>query len=174
MPIILAVIAALGGAYIWYLRAQAAKDAAETLADAANDVRLAARRFGFRRKTNVHPIDAVEDAQLLIVGITAAMAQLDRAWNTDLQKRLAIGAQKVLRVDSEEAAEMVVFGQWLADQSADGEEAVRRMAKRLRGMGQAEARVQLGEMLAFAVADADGAFSDRVVDAIGTLNRHMG
>ncbi|MDU8943816.1 hypothetical protein [Ovoidimarina sediminis] len=98
MPIVIGALAILTGAYLWYLRYQNARDAAETLVDAANDVRLAARRFGFRRKANVHPAECVDDPRLGALAIAAAMMQMDHAWSRDAEESLARGARDVFLV----------------------------------------------------------------------------
>jgi hypothetical protein len=74
MHILAAILAVILGAAFWIYRLNAARDAAETLAGAANDVRLAARRFGFRRKTNLHPADCVDDPRLAAMGIARMAA----------------------------------------------------------------------------------------------------
>ena len=74
MPVVLFLIGVLTAAGIWFYRVQNARQSAGDLLDAAYDVRLAARRFGFKRKTNVHPVDSIEDAWLAASGIIHAMA----------------------------------------------------------------------------------------------------
>lgn len=114
--IILGVLALTGGAYFWYSRISAAKDAAATLADAAIDVRLAARRFGFRRKANIHPAEAVDDARLAAMGLIAAPAQMDHGWSRETGDSMTAEAQAVFKISRQEAEEMVIFGRWLSDQ----------------------------------------------------------
>lgn len=50
MPFLIAIITAAGAFYFWTMRARNAADAAHNVIDMANDVRLAARRFGFTKK----------------------------------------------------------------------------------------------------------------------------
>jgi len=52
MPFILALLGIIGAAYFWAQRASNARNVVGDVADMANDVRLAARRFGFSRKMN--------------------------------------------------------------------------------------------------------------------------
>jgi predicted NUDIX family NTP pyrophosphohydrolase len=68
MHILAAILAVVLGGAFWIYRLRTARDATETLVEAANDVRLAARRFGFRRKTNLPvgagaPVEDIEDAR---------------------------------------------------------------------------------------------------------------
>jgi len=64
MPFLIALLGIIGVAYVWANRARNARDAVGDIADMANDVRLAARRFGFSRKMNVHPVESIEDPRL--------------------------------------------------------------------------------------------------------------
>lgn len=173
MPAILGALAILAGAYVWYLRYQNARDAAETLVDAANDVRLAARRFGFRRKANVHPVDCVEDGRLGALAIAAAMMQMDHAWTREAEADLARAAETVFAVKPADAAEMVVFAKWLSDQSSTYDEIVRRLAKRLAGLGDRGLRQDLARLIEGACTDENGELSDNAVDALNTVNRHL-
>lgn len=173
MPIILGALAILAGAYIWYIRYQNAKEGAETLMDAANDVRLAARRFGFRRKANVHPAESVDDARLGALAVVSAMAQMDQAWSKELSDRLTVEAQRVFGVAHGEAEEMVIFAKWLSDQSSTYAEIVRRLAKRLAALGDDTVRQDLGALIQGVCMDADGELSEDVSDALATVNRHL-
>ena len=60
MPYIIAQLGFLAGAYFWMIRARAAADAARDLTGVAQDVMAAARRFGFRRRLNTHPVESLE------------------------------------------------------------------------------------------------------------------
>jgi len=72
MPFILALISIAAAAYFWINRARNAGEIAGEVLDMANDVRLAARRFGFKRKTNLHPTvlraDAEEAQEMEVLG----------------------------------------------------------------------------------------------------------
>lgn len=48
----MAILSIIGAAYFWTQRARNARDMLGDVGDMANDVRLAARRFGFTRKMN--------------------------------------------------------------------------------------------------------------------------
>ncbi len=169
---ILAII--LGGAF-WIYRLRAAKDAAETLADAANDVRLAARRFGFRRKTNLHPADCVEDPRLAAMGIGAAVVQMQRSWDREASDTLIREAQRLFDVGVDEATEMAVFGRWLSDQSGTKAEIVRRLGKRVMSIAGPEALPDLERLIDALVlvgaGGGSGAPVEDVEDARTTLRR---
>ncbi len=171
MHILAGVLALILGVAFWIYRLRAASEAAATLADAANDVRLAARRFGFRRKTNLHPVDCVEDARLAAMGVVAAVAQLDRGWDRDVSDIMVRHAQSIFEVDVNEATEMVVFGRWLSDQSGTKAEIVRRLAKRILALAGPDALPDLERMIDAVSLKRDGGQSEDVEDALSTLRR---
>ncbi len=118
MPVLIAIAGLLVGALIWYNRMKQAGHIAGELKDAANDVRLAARRFGFKRRSNVYPIDALDDARLAAAGIVAATAQMDSLWDQSMSDAMVQQAQSVFDVALDEAEEIVVFARWIAPSRA--------------------------------------------------------
>ncbi|MEM9708276.1 MAG: hypothetical protein AAF871_05740, partial [Pseudomonadota bacterium] len=166
MPYILAAIGLLLAAYIWYIRAERAKIAAETLADAAKDVQAAARRFGFKRKTNVHPADAIEDPRLAIAGMAAAIAQMDAAWSLETAKKISLECQRVFGLPFEDAEETAVFAKWVSDQSATHAEMLRRLAKRLNVIGTERSAKDLAAFIEAMFEGPSGDLSDGAVEAV--------
>ena len=156
MPALIAIVGLLVGAIIWYNRMKQAGHIAGELKDAANDVRLAARRFGFKRRSNVPPIDALEDARLAAAGIVAATAQQ---------------AQSVFDVALDEAEEIVVFARWIADQGSNPHEAVRRMSKRLKALAGRDAMADTVQMIRGVSGRGGRALSRDAEDAIETVER---
>ncbi|QLQ20376.1 MAG: hypothetical protein HZT43_19915 [Exiguobacterium profundum] len=61
MPFFIALLGALAAGYYFWRRSRNAANIATELMDVASDVRLAARRFGFKRQADIHPVEAVED-----------------------------------------------------------------------------------------------------------------
>ncbi|MEO8530539.1 MAG: hypothetical protein ABI459_04910 [Deltaproteobacteria bacterium] len=173
MPIIIAIITALGGAYFWFNRMKNARDASETLFEAANDVRLAARRFGFRRKVNIHPAGSIDDPRLAVASIVAALMQIDRAWEREMSDGLSLQLQSIYVVKREEAEEMVTFARWMSEQCGTKHEAVRRVAKRLATLKGKEVVVNIRQMADRLVAKPDGSYSDPAQDAIEALRRQF-
>ena len=74
MHILIALLGVAVGAGIWIWRLRIA---AKATLDTASDIHAAVRRFGYRRKANVNPLDGVEDARLAAAGILAAFANMD-------------------------------------------------------------------------------------------------
>lgn len=131
MPFILSLIAIAGAAFFWFNRARNAKDTAVDLLDAANDVRLAARRFGFKRRTNVHPVDDIEEPAVAIATIATAFLELDDLPTQDQRTQLAVQLQYQLNQDPKATEELMVLGRWLMLQCERPDAAISRVTRRL-------------------------------------------
>lgn len=171
MPVIIAVVGLLVAALVWYNRIKQAGHVAGEIKDAANDVRLAARRFGFKRRTNVHPIDALDDARLAAAGIVAATAQMDSLWDKDMSDAMVQQAQSVFDVALDEAEEMVVFARWIAEQGGNPHETVRRMARRLKGLAGRDAKADTVQMIRGVSGRGGRGLSADAEEAIETVER---
>lgn len=173
MPVILAILSAITIAGIWYWRMQAARDAANTLFDAANDVRLAARRFGFQMRNKTHPADCVDDPRIAAAGIVLAIAGMDSEVTQAETDTLLRQCQSKFDIDAKEAEEIVLFGRWLVGQCVNKDEAVRRLARRVAEKAGAAAAPDLMEMID-KVAGPEGLELERARDAIATVRRVLG
>jgi uncharacterized tellurite resistance protein B-like protein len=174
MHILLGILGALSVAVIWYWRVKAAQEAAGELAGAANDVRLAIRRFGYLRKHKAHPADCVDDARLAAAGIVAAIAGMDAPLSQAEIDRLTAEAGAVFGVAPAEAVDITAFGRWIAGQCNTPEEAVRRLVGRVRELAGDAAGPELVAMVE-AVATADGNLMDeREEDALAMIRRGLG
>lgn len=76
MPYLIALFGLVIGGYFWIQRARMAAEAAQDLAGVAQDVMAAAKRFGFRRKLNLHPVESLEDPDVAIAGAAVAFLEL--------------------------------------------------------------------------------------------------
>lgn len=139
MPIIIALLGAIAAAAFFILRARNAAHVATELMDVANDVRLAARRFGFRRKTNVHPVECIEDPNLATVAIATAFLELDDLPTQQQRNALVVQAQSVLGLGETDVGEMVVLGRWLMNECGGAAPAITRMSRKLYKMSGASA-----------------------------------
>ncbi|MDU8943817.1 hypothetical protein [Ovoidimarina sediminis] len=68
---------------------------------------------------------------------------------------------------------MVVFAKWLSDQSSTYDEIVRRLAKHLASFGESRTRQDLARIIEATCSDSDGELSDKAIDALNTVNRHL-
>ncbi len=135
MPLVLAILGILAGAYFWANRARNAADAAVDIADMANDVRLAARRFGFKRKTNIHPAESIEEPNLAIAGIAIAMVELQDFPTQEDRDALNVSLRAETRVDQETADELIILGRWMVNECGGAAPAISRLARKLFRIG---------------------------------------
>ncbi|MEO0761248.1 MAG: TerB family tellurite resistance protein [Pseudomonadota bacterium] len=167
---LLGIVAAVG---IWYWRFKMVSEAAGELIDAADGVRAAARRFAYRRRSDKHPADCVEDARLAAAGVMAAIASMDGPLSRDEIKAIANEARAVFQADQDEADEIAAFGRWIAGQCKSPDDGARRLGKIVRRLaGDAVGRdlVAMTER----VAQVDGApLSEAQASALLTLRRQF-
>lgn len=172
MPVLLALLGLISAAAIWYYRARDAHHAAGDLMEMANDVRLAARRFGFKRKVNVHPVDSIDDPRLAAAGIVAAVAGMGASIEGDDLAEMSRQFQSVFQVERGEADEIITFARWIAEQCGTRSEAVRRLSKRLASLAGGNVRQDLDRMLDAVIAVRGHPCEDQA-DARGTIDRYL-
>ncbi|MEL6957658.1 MAG: hypothetical protein AAGL89_01755 [Pseudomonadota bacterium] len=170
MPILIAIVGILVTAYIWANRASRARDVAGDVMDMANDVRLAARRFGFRRNTNVHPVESIEDTRLAIASIATAFIELDDLPTAEQRQRLTVQLRSQLRADAAEAEEMEVLGRWFMSECGGAEPAVARLSRKLYKLGGSE---QMEPLMNLLKASVTGELSSRQRDALEDIQRAL-
>ena len=174
MHILLALIGIVGAVAVWYWRAKMAREAAGDLLDAANDARLAARRFAYRRRTDKHPADCVEDPRLAAAGIVAAIASMDAPLSQAEIDALTTEARIVFKTDRGEAEDIAAFGRWISGQCNTPAEAVRRLTKVVHASAGEGAGTDLLAMIE-KVATADGgALGADEAASMDTIRRMMG
>ena len=174
MHILLGILGVLSAAMYWYWRMKSAGEAAGELTNAANDVRLAIRRFGYMRNRKTHPVDCVDDPRLAAAGIVAAIASMDAPLSQAEIDMLTAEAGAVFGTDAGEAVDITAFGRWIAGQCQTPEDAVRRLVKVIRDKAGVEAGPDLIGMVE-KVATADGvSLDEREADALTVIRRGLG
>ena len=168
MHILLGLIGVISAAAFWIWRARYTADALREAADLVGDAQSAARRFGFRRKSGVHPADAVDDPRLAAAGVCAAIATIDGPMTEGEIATLTSEAERLFAAPTSEAAEITAFGRWVADQCGTPEEAVRRLARPLRAR---TTEAERGDLIALASSVA--ADDERSRHAIVQLRRAL-
>lgn len=171
MPIVLALLAAVSTALFFVLRARNAANAAGELLDMANDVRLAARRFGFRRRADVHPVEAVEDSSIALAALGSAFIALDDTPTAEARDALDWSIVKNIGVDKAEAEELTLLGLWLVGECGGAEPALARLARKLYRLQGVEGFASVLTVLNDAVAKGSGALSERQSDALDDIKR---
>ncbi len=147
MPFIIGLIGIIAAAYFWTQRARNAAEMAKTLAEVPGDIKAAARRFGFKRRTNVHPVESVDDPKLAIAGIANSFFELGALPTEEQRRMLMLQVQSVLEVTREEAEELLVLGRWLAMESGGPEAGILRLSRRLNRIAGADGFQTLMELL---------------------------
>lgn len=170
MPVLIALLGIIGAAYFWAQRARNARDMLGEVGDMANDVRLAARRFGFTRKMNVHPVENIEDPRLAIATIASAFIELDDLPTAEQRKLLAVQLRSKLRANAEEAEEMEVLGRWFMSECGGAEPAIARVSRKLYKLSGGEQTETLMSVLKGSVTES---LTDRQRDALEDITRAL-
>ncbi|MDO5657657.1 MAG: hypothetical protein Q4G36_04980 [Paracoccus sp. (in: a-proteobacteria)] len=131
MPFLLTILGLIGAALVWYIRARLVGMAARDLGHAASDVMNAARRLGFRRRANMHPVESVDEPELAIATIATAFLELDGLPSREDQMRLARALASHTGTAPDKAEEMLVMGRWLVSECKGPQPAITRVTKRL-------------------------------------------
>lgn len=147
MPFIIAAIGAIAAVYFFVIRARNAQHMATEVLDAANDVRLAAQRFGFKRRTNVHPVDSIDDPNIAIAALGSAFVELDDLPTADQRQALSRALARTANVPYAEAEEMLVLGRWIMNECGSPAQAVPRIGRKLYKMSGADAFQPLLEVV---------------------------
>jgi hypothetical protein len=170
MPFLIALLGIIGAAYFWAQRAKGARDMAGDVVDMANDVRLAARRFGFSRKMNVHPVESIDDPRLAVAAIATAFLELDDLPTAEQRQVLMVQLRSKLRADAGEAQEMEVLGRWFMSECGGAEPAIARISRKLYKLAGAEQTENLMGILKGTVTES---LSDRQRDALEDIARAL-
>ncbi|MFQ6547954.1 hypothetical protein AADZ90_008340 [Aestuariibius sp. 2305UL40-4] len=168
MPILIAILGAIGGAIWWYVRSNP-RGAIQTADDILTTARNAPRRFAFRRQTNAHPVEGIEDPMIAVVAIAQAFLELDDLPTQDQRNGLNLAIRKDLRTSEEEAEELQTLGRWLQTQCGGPQEAISRIARKLYKI-DGDASFDMLLKLLNDSADADG-LSDPQREALDEIKR---
>ncbi|MEM1232991.1 MAG: hypothetical protein AAGH70_02595 [Pseudomonadota bacterium] len=164
MPIILGILGAIVAAYFFFIRARNAGQIAGDVFDAANDVRLAARRFGFRRTANRHPMEDVDDPNVACAVVALSYIQLDGPASATDHARLKETLATVLEMSAQDAEELLILARWLIDQCNGASPALSRAARKLYKMQRENAAGPMLGILSEVAASPSGRQQDALQD----------
>jgi hypothetical protein len=173
MPFLIAIISAAGALYFFMMRARNAADAAHDVIDMANDVRLAARRFGFKRQGKLHAVEGVDDPDIICTAIACAFFELDGLPNAETHRALMVRMQSVFNINLADAEEMTIFSRWLATQCQSHTNAITRLSRRLFKLNGADSLDDLMTLISATLAATDAQPSSRQSDALGEISRAL-
>lgn len=171
MPVILAVIGAATAVLFFVLRARNAANAAGDLLDMANDVRLAARRFGFRRKSNLHPVESIEDPAIAIAGIANAFLELDDLPTSGQRTALTGSMRETLSLSASDADELAILGRWMAAECGTPDAAISRLSRKLVRLSGQESFTPLLTILNATLASGSAALNRKQTEALDDVKR---
>lgn len=171
MPILIAIVGAIGAVIFWTIRARNAADAGGEIVDMANDVRLAARRFGFRRKTGQHPVEDIEDSNMAIAAIAVSFLELDDYPSQEQRIAMMRSLQANLRIDLNATEEMTVLGRWFMNQCNGPDAAIDRIARKLSKLSGPASITPLMKILQDMLDASDAELNDRQREALAGIKR---
>ena len=171
MPFLIALIGIAITAYIWMNRVKRGTEIAGELMDAAGDVKNAARRFGFRRRANQHPVEGIDDPKLAIGGLAVAFLEMDDLPTTDARAQMDLSMRKHLNLDADTAQEIAILGRWFVEECHGPVQAFPRLAKKLHKMDGASYFDDLMAILNDMTHTSAGGPSTRQSEALSDLAR---
>lgn len=173
MHIIASILGAISILIVVLWRLQQAAWLARDVADAAGGTGRAIRRWRWRRKVNVNPIDLIEDpreaASVLMVTVARADGEM-----SDIE-RAAIADQIVQHfgATSQQATALLTRSNWMVREGVDTQEIMRRVMPLLQQSTNAEQRRDLIDMLT-TVAAADGRHDEMTTFDIYHFSKKLG
>jgi len=171
MPAILAAIGVIAAVVFFIFRARNAAGAATDLFDMANDVRLAARRFGFRRKADIHPAESIEDPAIAIAGIASAFLELDRLPTSEQRAALTRALKKTLSLPAQDADELSILGRWMASECGTPDAAISRLSRKLVRLSGRESLSSLLSILNSTLTAGSSSLNRKQKEALDDVQR---
>ncbi|MGL5009083.1 MAG: hypothetical protein ACRC6I_04325 [Paracoccaceae bacterium] len=166
MPFLLGLLGLIAAAYFWAMRARNAADMTRDLAGVASDVAAAARRFGFRRRGNTHPVESLDDADVAVAGAGIAFLELGGLPSTEAQDALVRSLQSRLEMAHDKAQEALILGRWLVTESQGAQPGFTRLVRKLMKMKGQAGFEPLMAVLRDVVDAAGGTLSPQQGDAL--------
>ena len=169
MPILIAVLAAIGGAIWWWMRSNP-RQALDVADDVVTIARNAPRKLAFRKQLNAHPVEGIDDPRLAVAAIASAFIALDDLPTRDARDRLFVTLRRIFRVDDALAEEMQSLSQWLIEQCGGASETISRVGRRLYKIEEDDTWNILQDVLGEMAGDA---LSERQTEAVTDLRIAM-
>ena len=146
------------------------RDAINAAQDAVTTVRNAPRKLAFRKQTNAHPVEGIDDPRIAICTIAQSFIELDDLPTMDQRKKMHVQLRKIVGCAEDEATEMEVLGRWLMTQCQGPEQAITRLGRRLYKL-DGHASWETIQTLLMSLVEND--LSNAQIDAITELKRAL-
>ena len=145
MPMLMTIIAALVGLSFWWWRLKVMSEAASDVGDAAGRVWGKYKRFKFRQKVELSPVESVKDPAAAAVVMMFAMIK-EESTITEAAEA-SVRRQVVEQMKISDPTELMVFGKWVATHVIDANSVSQRYAKLWAGALNMDERAELVEMV---------------------------
>ena len=171
MPYIFSLLAIAVGGYFWLNRARNAAYGAQDLAGMAQDVLGAARRFGFRRQANIHPVESLQDPAVAIATLGIGYLELGGLPRAEQHEALLRSLQFNLGQSHAAAEEAVILGHWLISECGGPGPGMDRVSRRLWKLKGADSFAILMAVIKDVAASGGVSTSPAQKDALDTIAR---
>lgn len=171
MPVVIALLGLIVTVGYFVIRARNTARVGADLLDMANDVRLAARRFGFRRQANLHPAESIEDPQIAMAAIASAFVELDDLPTADQRAALTREMARTFDVSAKDAEELSVLGRWMVAECGTPDAAISRLSRKLNRLSGADGFTRLMTLVQTAAQTGSGQLSRKQSEALDDIKR---
>ena len=159
------------GAYFWMNRAKNAANLVGEIADTAQTALGAARRFGFRRQANKHPVECIEDENLAIGSLVMALFELGNGSTGKQRTNLLVALQKQLSISLLDAEEIMTLGHWFIQECNGPSPAVKRLSRKAWKLAGTRGLERVEAIVVAIYEGVDIGMSDRQVEAMDDVKR---
>lgn len=170
MPILIALAGAAVAIYFFLIRTRNTVEAVKDLSEVANDVRLAARRFGFARKSKAHPVESIDDPDIAATALIVAVQEMHDLPTKDDQQLLETQLRVAFRCSAEDAQELVTLGRWLVQECGTNDQAVYRLIRRMDKLNAHKYYPLIDQVLNRVIQD----MSEKQKEALSDIERKLG
>ena len=131
MPAIIALLGLIMAAGVWAWRIRMAAQVSRDLAEMAGDVVAAARRLGFNRRLNLHPVESIDEPALAIAGLGIAFLELSSLPTAEQQRMLTQSIARNCNESQTRAEELLIVGRWLVSECKGPQTTIPRLTEHL-------------------------------------------
>ena len=150
---------------------RAAGEALDEIADFAQTAVGAVRRYGFRRKTNVHPIDSIDESELAICGLGIAFIELGGLPTSEDKKSMQTSFRVVFKMSEQEADEVASLGHWFSQSCPSPMASFERIARRLKKLSGSSGIDEALPVFRHYASIAKSPISQQQTEALESLGR---
>ena len=155
---------------LWYWARNNPREVIHAAQDATTVIKNAPCKMAFRKQTNAHPVEGIDDPRIAICAIGQSFIELDELPTLEQRKQMHMKLRSVLRCTEDEAEEMQVLGRWLMTQCQGPAQAITRLGRRLFKIDGHASWDTLQDFLSGLV---EGELSSAQIDAITELKRAL-